>query len=138
MRCSGFSVSAARRSMLKREMRAATIVNYGMNFVENDRADGLQHFAAGIGRKQEIKGFRRRHQNVRRSFNQRLTLRRSGVAGANFSANINVVSFGLQQFANSSKRLLQIFANVVAQRLERRNVNDLRFVRQSFSSAAAE
>ena len=113
----------------QREMRAATIVHDGVYLVENHSPHAAQHFAAGVRRKEQIKRLRRRDQNVRRRFDKRPTLRCGRVAGANFGAKIDIMTFRLQQFTNSSERFLQIFADVVAQSLERRNVNNLRFVR---------
>ncbi len=86
---------------------------------------------ARFGSEQQIQRFRRGDENVRRFFDQRLTLRGSRIASANFGAHIDVVAFGFtQQCANSSERFLQIFADIVAQRFQRRDVNDLRFIGQ--------
>jgi hypothetical protein len=74
-----------------------------------------------------------------RFFDQRPTLRGSCIAGANFGAHIDVVAFGFtQQRANSGERFLQIFSDIVTQRFQRRDVNDLRLIRQMSPCAFPE
>jgi hypothetical protein len=69
--------------------------------------------------------------NVRRFFDQRLPLGSTRITSANVRAHIDLAAVPLaQQRANASERFLQIFANIVAQRFERRHVNDSRFIRQ--------
>ena len=78
-------------------MRTATIIHYSVNLIEYQRSHGAQHPPTRFGSKQEIQGFRCGDQNVRRLFNKGLALRRSGVAGADFSAHINVAPFRFVQ-----------------------------------------
>jgi hypothetical protein len=86
---------------------------------------------------------------VRRLFNQRLTLRGSRIASAHFGAHIDLACravaprrrapvFLAQQRANSSKRLLQILADIVAQRFERGDIDHPRFIWQLSLRAFAE
>src|ERR1700731_2297134 len=119
-------------------MSAAPIVHDGVDLVENHRPNRLQHFPAGIGSEEQVKRLRRRDQNVRRRFDQRLTLGGGSIAGPNLRANTDIMTFLLQQDTNSSERFLKIFANVVAQGFEWRDVNDLRFIRQSTVRAFAK
>ena len=94
---------------------------------------------ARFGSEQQIQRFGRGNENVRRFFDQRLTLRGSCIASANFGAHIDVVAFGFtQQCANPSERFLQIFPDIVAQRFQRRDVNDLRFIGQISPCAFSE
>ncbi len=37
------------------EMRAAPIADDGVDFIHDQRANGREHFAAGLGREQQIK-----------------------------------------------------------------------------------
>jgi hypothetical protein len=76
---------------------------------------------------------------VRRFFDQRLTLRGSCIASANFGAHIDVVAFGFtQQGTNSGERFLQVFPDIVAQGFEGRYVNDSRFIGQISLRAFSE
>ena len=51
------------------------------------------------------------------------------IAGANRGAHLDVApGGGLQRVADFCERLFEIFVNVIAQRFERRHVNDPRFV----------
>src|SRR5437899_9188548 len=97
-------------------MRAAPVVHYSVNLVQNERACRAQHPPARFGSEQQIERLWRRNEDVRRLFNQRLTLRSSGIASAHFGAHIDLEPIFLaQQRANSSERLLKIFADIVAQ-----------------------
>src|SRR4029077_14636828 len=120
-------------------MRAAPVVHYSMNLVQNERSRRAQHPPARFGSEQQIQRLWRRNEDVRRLFNQRLTLRGSRIASAHLGAHIDLAPIFLaQQGANSSKRLLQILADIVAQRLERRDVNYLGFIWQISLRACAE
>ncbi len=123
----------------QREMRAAPVVHDGVNLIQDQRARRAQHPPARFGSEQQIQRLWRRNEDVRRLFNQRLPLRGSRIASAHFGAHIDLPSVSLaHERANSSKRLLKIFADIVAQRLERRHINHLRFMRQISVGAFAE
>ena len=94
----------------------------------------VDHNAVG-----EKHGFLHAAVNALHRAEQTMTLRGSCVAGANFRAHIDVVAFGFtQQCADSSQRFLQIFSDIVAQRFQRRDVNDLRFIGQISPGAFSE
>ena len=120
-------------------MRAAPVVHDGVNLIQDQRARRAQHPPARFGSEQQIQRLWRRNEDVRRLFNQRLTLRGTRIASAHFGAHIDLSSISLaHERANSGKRLLQILADIIAQRFERRDVNHLRFVRQISVDAFAE
>ena len=106
-------------------MRAALIVGHGVNFVDDYRVNAAQNGAAFFRREQNVERFGRGHQNVRRTREHRAAFVHQRVAGAHANAN-----FGHQQAAlaghlqNFAERSFQIFLDVVAKGLERRNVKD--------------
>ena len=121
------------------KVRAAPVVHHRVDLVHNQCPHRAQHPPAGLGSEQQIQGFRRGDKNVRRLLDQGPALRRGGVARANFSAHVDLAALRfVQRCAYSSEWLLQIFSNVVAQRFERRDVNDLRFIGQFGLHAFAE
>ena len=112
-------------------MRPTPVIHDSVNLIQNKRSNRPQYPPAGFGSEQQIQRLGRGNENVRRLLNERLPLRCTSIARANFSTHLNLTPFGLaQQRANPRQRLLQIFANIVAQRLERRDVNNVRFIRQ--------
>ena len=120
-------------------MRPTPVIHDSVNLIQNKRSNRPQYPPAGFGSEQQIQRLGRGNENVRRLLNERLPLRCTSIARANFSTHLNLTPFGLaQQRANPRQRLLQIFANIVAQRLERRDVNNLRFVGQIMFCALPE
>ena len=107
-------------------MGAAFVADHRVNFVEDKRARRLQHAPATFAGQQNVERFRRRHDDVRRPLGHRRAFARGRVAGPDKRANID---FGQTQraqfFLNPGQRNLQIALNVVAERFERRNVNDV-------------
>jgi len=112
-------------------MRAALRACDGVNLVDDHRARGGQHRAAGIGTQQHVERFGCRHENVRRALSHGGAFLLRGVAGAHRGADLDRRQAELCEFARDAReRLLQVHADVVGQRLERRNVDDGRFVGQ--------
>src|SRR5579862_6216596 len=115
----------------KREMRAAFVVGDGVNFVDDNGFDGFQDFAAFRGGEQNIERFGRGDENMRRPREHLAALVHERVAGAHRGANFRhqETAFGgeLQNFA---ERNLEVFLNVVAESLERRNVKNFEAVSQ--------
>ena len=102
-----------------------------MDLVDDHRARRRQHFAAGSGAEQDVERFRRGHDDVRRGAPHALALARRRVAGAHPAADLDIrQSLGAQGFAYTGERDLQIAPDVVRQRLQRRDVNDLRLILQ--------
>src|SRR5439155_4755251 len=102
-----------------------------VNLIHNQRADRGQQLAARLRSEQQVKRFRRGDENVRRSPRNRLPLCRRRVPGAHLRPHFNVAAFlRPQRGANSRQRFLEVLVNVVAQRLQRRHIEDPCLVRQ--------
>ena len=115
----------------ERQVRAALIVGDRVDFVHDDRFDRPQDFAASRRRQQDVQGFRGGDQNVGRMRQHGAAFVRERVPGAHSRANFRhqhaALAGELQDFAEGN---LQVFLNVVAQRLERRHVENLRAVKE--------
>src|SRR5882724_6100781 len=100
----------------QREMRSAPVIDDSVNLIQDQRSRRAQHPPARFGSEQQIQRLWRRNEDMRWLFNQRLTLRGSRIASAHFGAHIDLAPISLaHERANSSKRLLKIFADIVAQ-----------------------
>ena len=112
-------------------MRAALIGRDRVNFVDDHGPRRRQHLAPGLGAQQHIERFRRRHQNVRRPAAHTVALGGGRVARAHPGADLDVRQAAAPQFlADAGERKLQIAVDVVGERLERRDIDDLRRVGQ--------
>ena len=107
----------------KRQMRAALVVGDGVNFVHDYGVHAAQNGAAFLRRQQDVERFGRGHQNVRRTRQHRAALVHQRVAGAHADANFRHQQAALAgHLQNFAERNFQIFLDVVAEGLERRNV----------------
>ena len=110
----------------KREMSAALVVGDGVDFVHDHGLDVAQDGAALFGGEQDVERFRRGDQNVRRPRQHGAAFVHQGVAGAHADANLGHQQAALGGFAkNFAERDFEIFLDVVAQRLQRRDVQEL-------------
>ena len=75
-------------------MRSAAVVHDRMNFVKDQSPHRAQHLPARLRSEKQIQRFGCSHQNVRRFFDQSLTLSGAGVAGTNFGAHVYLAAFG--------------------------------------------
>ena len=108
----------------ERQMRTALVRCHRMNLVDDHRRNAGEERARLLGRQQDIKRLGRRDQYVRRLSQHALALGRRGIAGAHGRANgrhRQAPRFGKR--GQSGKRLLQVLADVVGQRLEGRDVD---------------
>src|SRR5262245_66621443 len=64
----------------QRKMRAALVVHHRMNFVDDHRLGGLQHFATAFGRKQNEERFGSSDQNVRWPLDHLLPFKHGSIA----------------------------------------------------------
>ena len=113
-------------------MRAALVRRHGMDLVDDHGPRGRQHLTAGLRAEQDVERFRRGDDDVRRAAAHALALARRRVAGAHPGADVHVgQALRLQRFANAGQRRFQIAVDVVRQRLERRDVDDLGLVREA-------
>ena len=103
-----------------------------MNLVDDDRPRRRQHFAAGFGTEQDVQRFRRGHDDVRRRPAHTLALAGRRVAGAHPGADLHLRQPApLQGLADAGERGFEVALNVVGQCLQRRDVDDLRLVRET-------
>ena len=124
-------VAAQRGEALQRQrqMRAALVGRQGVDLVHDDGARGLEHGAAGLGAQQDVERLRGRHHDVRRGASRAVALGLRRVARAHPGADVDVGEALLaQRRADSRQRRLQVALDVVGERLERGDVDDLRLV----------
>src|SRR3989454_999928 len=104
-------------------------VRIGLNFIHDDGPDVVQHPTALLGCEQQVEGFRRRDQDVRRPPDHLLSRRARGVAGADRNADLRPREpRRLGSLRNFSQGLVQILLDVVTERFERGDVHDLRAI----------
>ncbi len=105
-------------------MRAAFVLRDRVDFIDDQCLGGFQEVAAARGSEQNIKRLGRRDENMRRFSHHRLALLRRRIAGTNGHANRRQKnSFASRQIVNFRQRRLQILGDIVAKRLERRDIN---------------
>ncbi len=110
-------------------MCAALVVRHGVYFIYNHRFNVTQDGAALLRRQQDVKRLGRGDEYVRWLLEHRPALWRQRVAGANCGADRwHHQSSLTRQRGDFTQRDFQILANVVAQRLEGRNIKDFRAV----------
>ena len=122
----------------KHQVRTALAAGHRVQLVDDHALHRLQHRAARVGAEQDVQGLRRRHQDVRRRAAHALALRRRRVAGAHRVADADVGQAHRDQpRANAGQRFLQVLADVVGQRLQRRHVEHVDLVREPAGEAFA-
>ena len=122
----------------ERQMAAPLVAHHRVDFIHDHRLHRAQRLAAALRREHQVERLRRRDQNVRRTLHDRLPLRRRRVARAHRGADARhrraaqraLLRPRPRQLRNLPQRLLEIALDVVAQRLERRDVEDPRLIRQ--------
>ncbi|MNO70326.1 hypothetical protein D3C76_612050 [compost metagenome] len=108
----------------QREMTAALAAGQRVDLVDDHAARPGQHRPSGLRTEQHVERFRRGDKDVRRLAAHRLAFALGGVAGAHGGADIHFRQTGALQFlTNAGKRFLEVDADVVGQRLERRDVH---------------
>ena len=113
------------------EMGAAFVRRDSVDFVDDHRPGVSQHRAPGLRTKQNVERFRRRHQDVRRAAAHPVALGRGRVARSDPGANFDVGKTApAQLLADPSQRRFEVAMDVVRQRLEGRDVDDLRRIRE--------
>src|SRR5882757_5543031 len=98
----------------KREMRAALVIGYGVNFVHDYGFHVPQDGPALFRREQNVERLRRSNQNVRRAFKHGPALVRERVAGADRSANLRHQQAAFaRHLKNFAERDFEVLLNVV-------------------------
>ena len=109
----------------EREMRAALVAGDGVNLIDDHRAAGRQHLAPGSRGQQDVQGFGRRHDDVRRSAPHPGAFPLRGVAGAHRRPDRHIGKAERSELgADPLERRLEIAMDVVRQCLQGRNVDD--------------
>ena len=132
-RCAAASRSAESIEPLERqrEVRAALRPGDRVNLVDDHGAHAAEHAASAHGRQHDVQRFRRRDEDVRRLAKHARARRLRCVAGAHGDANLRERLAGrVEALAQLGERPLEVALNVVVQRFERRDVEDLHRVRQ--------
>ena len=108
-----------------RQVRAALVVDHGVDLVHDHGLDRAQHLAPAVRGEQDVERLRRRHQDVRRTLEHRGARRGRRVAGAHRGPDRDLGLAALAQpLEDAGERLLEVALDVVRERLERRDVDD--------------
>ena len=111
-------------------MRATLAADQSVDFIDDHGADGGQHAPAAVAGQQDVDRFRGGDQDVRRRLRHAGADVRGRVASADLSADGELHCAVLKQSGvNGFQRPIEVFLNVVAERLQRRDVKDAGFVR---------
>ncbi len=106
-------------------MSAAFVVGHGVDLVDDHRLNIAQNRPALLRGQQDVQRLRRGHQNVRRTLQHRPPLVHQRVASADRGANLRHQEPALaRHLKNFAERYFKVLLDVVAQRLQRRNVED--------------
>ena len=110
------------------EVGAALRADHRMDLVDDHRLHGMQHPPAAVGGEQQIQRLRRGHQDVGRTARHRRTHPRGGVAGPHHGTDrcehLLARARRVEQAVDAGQRLLQVAVDVVAERLQGRDVQD--------------
>ena len=107
------------------EVAAAAVAGQGVNLVDDDGVHAAQGFARPLGREHQVEGLWGGDEDVRRAGDEGAAARGLGVAGADADADLGErLAARLGQFADGGQRGLEVALDVVAEGLERRDVDD--------------
>ena len=125
------AIAAKGRQALEgeREMRAALVWRQGVDFIDDHGPGRCQDGTAGVRGQQNVKQFRRGDENVRRAPAHLCALALRRVAGAHQGADFDIGQATLAQgLADTGKGFFEVFLDVVRQRFQGRDIDDLRRV----------
>ncbi len=123
----------------QREVTAALVAGNRVDLVDDHRAHAAERRAPALARELDEQRLGRRDQDVRRMLRQLGALRRRRVTGAHRDLDVRKPdSFAGGARAQLGERLLEVALDIVRQRLERRDVQDLDAVAQRCLQAAAD
>ena len=115
----------------EREMASALVARERVDLVHDHGVRGREELTAAGGGEQQVERFRRRDQDVGRLPGHPGPLGGRRVSGAEFGAERgNRIARRRGPRGDSGERDFEIPADIGAQRLERRDIDDARFVRQ--------
>ena len=114
-----------------REVRTALRSGNGVDLVDDDRAQRAEHPASTKSREQDVQRLGRRDEDVRRRAHHPRARRRGRVTGTHADSNLGEVDVGsAEPIAQLRQRPFEISLDVVVQRLERRDVEQMNRVRE--------
>jgi hypothetical protein len=109
----------------QRQVRAALVAQQRVDLVDDHCAHGAQHLPPAFAGQQQVQGLRGGHEDVGRRTQHALALGGRGVARAHGDTDIGSRRAALeQQIGKALQWHFQIAVNIVAQRLERGNVEN--------------
>ena len=106
-------------------MRAALAAEHRVDLVDDHRADVAEDAATGLRRQQDVERLRRRHEHVRRRAHHGRAFSLRRVARAHEHPHLRQRRVGR---AHLGERARQVLLHVVAERLQRRDVEHPRLV----------
>ena len=110
----------------EREVAAPAVARQRVDLVDDQRADVVQLLAAALGGDHQVERLGRGDEDVRRAAHDRLALGLRRVTAAHRRADRGQVVAHLDgDLADLLERLLEVAVDIVAERLERRDVDDL-------------
>ena len=108
------------------QVASALVADKRVDLVDDDRTRALQHATARLTGQQDVERLRGRHENVWWPLDDGRALRSGCVAGAHKGSNRHRGQAALVELGgNPIQRLLQVALDVVAERFERRHVDDV-------------
>ena len=120
-------------------MRAALVRRQRMDLVDDHRAGRRQHLPAGLRAEEDVERFRRRHHDMRRPAMHAGAFGGRGVAGPDPGADFDLGQAQRRELrADAGERRLEVAVDVVRQRLQRRDIDDMRLVGQRALEALAD
>jgi hypothetical protein len=115
----------------ERQVRSALRASDGVDLVDDDGTRGRKHFPARRGAEQDVERLGRRHHDVRRRARHSHPLGCGRIARSHPRADLHVRQPERTQLrADARERRREVPIDVVGERLQRRDVDDLRLILQ--------
>jgi hypothetical protein len=113
------------------KMAAPFGAGHRVDFIDDHGARRREHAAAGIGTEQHVERLGRGHKDMRGPLPERVAFLLGGVPGTHGGADLDGWEIQALHFlSDAGKRILQVDADVVGKRFERRDVDHGCLVRQ--------
>ncbi len=120
------------------EVQAALASNHRMDLVDDDGTRGCQHLPTRLRAEQDVERLGSGHDDVGRPLPHPVAFVLRGVAGADEGSNVDIRQVKKTQLlANRRERCFEIEPDIVRQRFQRRDVNDVRLVGQAGADSCA-
>jgi hypothetical protein len=113
----------------QREVGAALVGGERVDLIDDDGAGGREHGATRLRPEQDVERFRRGHHDMRRAAAHAVAFAAAGIARSYPGADLHLrQALRLQSLADAGERRFQVTMDVVRERLERRDIDDLGLV----------